>query len=265
MEVGPEAQAGSQGRVGGHASEWGPEELAAEALVAPCARPPVWAGSTPSASQPRYGLWRSPLRPGCRHGARPPEVPVHEPRSGAEARGRCGRPRGSSAGLAGGAWCVSGRSGSLEPGKGQWAERRAEMGRGDVGSFVRRRHLHYVLSGSAGTCRLLCSGLGRGILWRARAGHAANEERKSDVEPQLPRLRAGTAAAGRGHTGQAFRPLLTPTEPLQASDRVSPGRGAVTVQEPTLGSTLGGLLVSSPHLQSRRRRGRGLSPGTWPK
>lgn len=40
MEVGPEVQAGSQGRVGGHASEWGPEELAAEALVAPCARPP---------------------------------------------------------------------------------------------------------------------------------------------------------------------------------------------------------------------------------
>lgn len=128
MEVGPEAQAGSQGGVGGHASEWGPEELAAEALVAPCARPPVWAASTPSASRPRYGLWRSPLRPGCRHGAHPPEVPVHEPRSGAEARGRCGRPRGSSAGLAGGAWCVSGRSGSLEPGKGQWAERRARMG-----------------------------------------------------------------------------------------------------------------------------------------
>lgn len=53
----------------------------------------------------------------------------------------------------------------------------------------------------ARTCRLLCSGLGRGILWRARAGHAANEERKSDVEPQLPRLRAGTAAAGRGAHG----------------------------------------------------------------
>lgn len=260
MEVGPEAQAGSQGRVGGHASEWGPEELAAEALVAPCAQPPVWAGSTPSASQPRYGLWRSPLRPGCRHGARPPEVPVHEPRSGAEARGRCGRPRGSSAGLAGGAWCVSGRSGSLEPGKGQWAGRRARMGRGDVGSSVRRRHLHYVLSGSAGTCRLLCSGLGRGILWRARAGHAANEERKSDVEPQLPRLRAGTAAAGRGAHGAGLpssphpdgaAASIRPREPwARGSDcagtdpRQQPGRAPRELPSPSKPTQTGQRIVA---------------------
>lgn len=187
MEVGPEAQAGSQGRVGGHAPEWGPEELAAEALAAPCARPPVWAGSTPSTSRPRYGLWRSPLRPGCRHGARPPEVPAHEPLSGAEARGRRGRPRGSSAGLAGGAWCVSGRSGSLEPGKGQWAERRARMGRGDVGSSVRRRHLHYVLSGS-------CRDVPAAVL-RVGAGHSVAGSSWPCSERRKEERRAASASA----------------------------------------------------------------------
>lgn len=258
MEVGPEAQAGSQGRVGDHASEWGPEELAAEALVAPCARPPVWAGSTPSASRPRYGLWRSPLRPGCRHGARPPEVPVHEPRSGAEARGRRGRPRGSSAGLAGGAWCVSGRSGSLEPGKGQWAERRAGMGRGDVGSSVRRRHLRYMLSGS---CRdvpaaVLRVGAGHSVAgssWpcserrkEERRGASASAPASRDrsrragahgaglpssphpdgaaasIRPREPWAR-GSDCAGtdpRQHPGRAPRELPSPSKPTQTGQRI---------------------------------------------
>lgn len=258
MEVGPEARAGSQGGVGGHAPEWGPEELAAEALVAPCARPPVWAGSTPSASQPRYGLWRSPLRPGCRLGARPPEVPVHEPRSGAEARGRRGRPRVSSAGLAGDAWCVSGRSGSLEPGKGQWAERRAGMGRGDVGSFVHRRHLHYVLSGS---CRdvpaaVLRVGAGHSVAgssWpcserrkeerrAASASAPASRDRSrragahgaglpssphpdgaaASIRPCEPWAR-GSDCAGtdpRQHPGRAPRELPSPSKPTQTGQRI---------------------------------------------
>lgn len=77
------------------------------------------------------------------------------------------------------------------------------MERGDMGSFVHWCRLHGTFSDScftwrpAGTCRLLCSGSGSGILWGARAGHAVNEERKSDLQPQLPRLR------GRGAVRRA--------------------------------------------------------------